>query len=97
MVVERCRQTERERERGEEEEAIEVLRSLGSHTERVVGGLIQAHSRGIERDRKKRRKVGVDVVKEEVAEGGHVEGDLRGERSLRRRYYYSQLEDYQYP
>jgi len=41
-------QTEREREA-----AIEtVLRSLGSHTERVVGGLVQAHiggSRGIGR------------------------------------------------
>lgn len=64
-------QNGREKGEGEKERkaAIEtVLRSLGSHTERVVGGLVRAYSRGIERDREKGRKAGVDVVKEEAAE-----------------------------
>lgn len=57
--------------RKEREAGIEtVLRSLGSHTERVVGGLVRPYSRGIERDRgKKGEKAGVvNVVKEEAAE-----------------------------
>lgn len=74
-----------------------VLRSLRSHTERMVGGLVARRARGGKGNKGREGRVGLNVVKEAMAEGGHVDGGLRGERSLRRRYYYSQLEDYQYP
>lgn len=40
----------------------------------MVGGLVQAYNRGIEKDREKERKAGVDVVKEEAAEGSRGRG-----------------------
>lgn len=75
-----------------------VLRSLRSYTERMVGGLVAARrARGGKGNKGREGRGRVERGERGDGGGGHVDGGLRGERSLRRRYYYSQLEDYQYP
>lgn len=46
-----------------------VLRSLRSHTERMVGGLVARRARGGKGNKGREGRVGLNVVKEAMAEG----------------------------